>query len=401
MRLLCTINNQKQALSFSSFLTSQGISNEIEIHKNIDWGSSNYGDHTCHIWIIDEDVYSTAKQWWDLCLLNPNDPRFNQKQPASSLSNLPLPQKDHRLPPSTPPTSPTSFRTSIGTITFYILMTCCVLFIADMLTSPTLTIKTLPTSIPATPIVSSSIKRELYYDYPKAFEIIEKLARSFGEDNLQNPQDLPSEGKVILNQFYNTPYWQGIYPIVLQRIQHSKDSQIAPIDTTPLFEKERQGELWRLFTPCLLHYDILHILFNMLWLVMLGKQIEERLSPFRYLALIGILGVFSNTCQYLMSGSNFIGFSGVLCGMLTFIWMRQKIAAWEGYPLQSSTIKFMIIFIFAMFTIELFSFYLEAFHNLSISPGIANTAHLSGALMGIILGSLPFFAIKHLRKGRP
>lgn len=98
-----------------------------------------------------------------------------------------------------------------------------------------------------------------------------------------------------------------------------------------------------------------------------------------------------------MSGANFLGFSGVLCGMLTFIWVRLRHTPWEGYQLPEVTIGLMIFFILAMFVIQLLSFFTE-FHNLaSFSPGIANTAHLSGAALGILLGFLPFFSWRAIK----
>ena len=41
----------------------------------------------------------------------------------------------------------------------------------------------------------------------------------------------------------------------------------------------RHGEVWRLFTPMLVHMHFLHILFNMLWLRDLGSMVEARQSP--------------------------------------------------------------------------------------------------------------------------
>jgi GlpG protein len=132
----------------------------------------------------------------------------------------------------------------------------------------------------------------------------------------------------------------------------------------------------------------------MLWLVLLSKQMEERLRPLQYIGFILITGIFSNTCQYLMSGPNFVGFSGVLCAMVAFIWMRQKIAPWEGYPLQKSTITFLAFFVAAMLGIQIFAFYWDTQHISTIAPGIANTAHISGALIGAILGRLSLFSWK-------
>ncbi|MEI8366116.1 MAG: rhomboid family intramembrane serine protease, partial [Parachlamydiaceae bacterium] len=93
-----------------------------------------------------------------------------------------------------------------------------------------------------------------------------------------------------------------------------------------------------------------------------------------------------------IAGASFLGFSGILCGMLTFIWMRQKIAPWEGYPLPRSTFLFMMYFIFTMLGIQLISFYLEVEHQLSLASGIANTAHFAGAAIGLLLGRLSFFS---------
>ena len=95
-----------------------------------------------------------------------------------------------------------------------------------------------------------------------------------------------------------------------------------------------------------------------------------------------------------MSGANFIGFSGVLCAMVAFIWIRQKIAPWEGYPLQKSTITFLAFFVAAMLSIQIVAFYWEVQNVTTFTPGIANTAHITGALIGAILGRLPLFSWK-------
>jgi GlpG protein len=152
--------------------------------------------------------------------------------------------------------------------------------------------------------------------------------------------------------------------------------------------------VWRLFTPCLLHANIIHILFNLLWFMILGKLIEFRLGIARYLLLIVAVGIFSNTAQYLMSGAEFLGISGVLCGMIAFIWMRQRCAAWEGYELQPGTFAFFMFFILTMAAIQFLSFVLEFYNGTTLSVGIANTAHLSGALAGFILGRMKFFSWK-------
>jgi GlpG protein len=104
-----------------------------------------------------------------------------------------------------------------------------------------------------------------------------------------------------------------------------------------------------------------------------------------------ITAAFTNTAQYLISGPNFIGFSGVICAMLAFIWQRQKDAPWEGYQVQKSTFNFMMIFIFGMVALQSFAFALEAATGTTIPTSIANAAHVFGLGLGFILSKVPYF----------
>jgi GlpG protein len=77
--------------------------------------------------------------------------------------------------------------------------------------------------------------------------------------------------------------------------------------------------------------------------------------------------------------------------MLTFIWRRQTEAPWEGYQLQRSTFIFIMIYIFSMFAMQALAFILEVFTGNTLSTAIANTAHLSGAAIGLLLARMPLF----------
>ena len=46
------------------------------------------------------------------------------------------------------------------------------------------------------------------------------------------------------------------------------------------------GQLWRLFTPIIIHFGIMHIAFNLLWLYQLGSVIEQRQNTKRMLTLV-------------------------------------------------------------------------------------------------------------------
>ena len=102
-------------------------------------------------------------------------------------------------------------------------------------------------------------------------------------------------------------------------------------------------------------------------------------------------GIGSNTIQYLMSGPFFIGYSGVVMGLAGFIWMRQRIAPWEGYPIQRVTLIFLAVFVLGMVALQSVSFFIQIFTNIPFVLAIANTGHISGAILGLLLGRSSFF----------
>ncbi len=396
MRLIGKFQDIALGQRFSQFLLQQGVENQLEITVNRDWGSPQYGDQTCQVWVVDEDAVDSAQSWLEKFEENPNDEQFQVSKPLSlALEQIlhanqdPEASEDERSAANVPEESSAVAANSqpLGPWTAAIFLICALLWLISELTTPAITEPIPP--FPPTPLYTAPVKKKLLYDYPNTYILIDKLVSLYGIEKIREPQELPIEGQRLTLKIYNTPYWQGIYPDLIQHWRNPKEPWKFD---APLFERIRQGEFWRLWTPILLHSDIIHLIFNMIWLLILGRQMEQRLGGKVYLLFIAISALISNTLQYLMSGANFIGFSGVLCAMLTFIWMRQRHAAWEGYQLQTSTLVFMMIFILAMGGIQFISFFSEAYANYTLSPGIANTAHLTGAAVGIVLGKMNFFA---------
>ena len=136
----------------------------------------------------------------------------------------------------------------------------------------------------------------------------------------------------------------------------------------------RHGQLWRLITPIFIHFSVLHILFNMLWLRDLGSMIEGRQSTWMLAILVLAIAACSNLGQFLVAGPVFGGMSGVVYGLLGYIWMRGKFDPGSGLHLQPSTVTMMIIWFFVCFT--------------PIMPHVANAAHAVGLIMGIAWGYL-------------
>ena len=57
----------------------------------------------------------------------------------------------------------------------------------------------------------------------------------------------------------------------------------------------------------------------------------------------------------------------------------------------------MVFFVLILFGIQTVSFFLEATLKESFSPGIANTAHMTGGAVGWFLGTLSYFRWKPQR----
>lgn len=130
----------------------------------------------------------------------------------------------------------------------------------------------------------------------------------------------------------------------------------------------RQGEIWRLVTPMLIHGGPIHLLFNMMWLYSLGGFIQSRFSAGYLTAFILLVAAGSNLTQYLWNGPFFGGMSGVNYGLFGFLWMRGKFDRFAGWQLNPTIVQTMMIWFFLCFT--------------PIIPNVANAAHLMGLLLG-------------------
>jgi GlpG protein len=144
---------------------------------------------------------------------------------------------------------------------------------------------------------------------------------------------------------------------------------IGKVDSS-LFNEILHGQVWRLITPIFVHLSFLHILFNMLWFKDLGYLIEHNFGKNFLLVFVFVSGLFSNLLQYMVSGPQFGGMSGVLYAMLGFIWVHKKINQDFEYSLPRFDIGMMIGWFFVCLT--------------GVLGPIANSAHGAGLVVGIL-----------------
>jgi len=380
MRIICTIaaKDQLNPYAFSSYLASQGIDNQLE-----ELVSSEGTGHVYQIWVIDEDLIDQATDLFTTYKKDPHHPRYRvaPKQPEESFTQKPAPQVKRRRF-----ASPISY----GPVTIITLALVLILFIwVQVEKSSSMRLPKLKGIVEA-PFLPP-IERKLLYDYPTYFQERDHLFTLWTPADIKAEKPPSKEAIALIHKLQGQTVWMGIYHQILNTSKNKEDSLFY---MGPLYEKISEGEVWRIFTPALLHFDLLHIFFNVLWFIILGKQVERRIGSLRFLLLIIASAIISNSAQYLMSGPFFMGLSGVICALAAFIWARQQVAPWEGYLLHRFTLIFLGVFVVGMFGLSVVLFFLQFFQNMSFAVNIANTAHLSGALVGYLLGRTHLFASK-------
>jgi GlpG protein len=135
------------------------------------------------------------------------------------------------------------------------------------------------------------------------------------------------------------------------------------------------GDVWRLFTPMLIHFGPLHLLFNMLWLHSLGSVIEIRRGTLRFGLLVLGLAAASNTAQYLWNGPLFGGMSGVVFGLFGYVWIKSRYDASAGLYIDPGNVTMMLLWLVLCMT--------------GLVGRIANAAHLVGLIGGVVVAFAP------------
>jgi len=149
---------------------------------------------------------------------------------------------------------------------------------------------------------------------------------------------------------------------------------------TPLVDGLAAGQWWRLFTPMLVHFGILHLAMNSLWYWELGRRIELLQGRINLIGLTLLFSLVSNAVQYLAGGpSLFGGLSGVLYGLLGHCWLYQWLAPNPIYRLPRGVLVMMLVWL---------ALCLSGLVGMLGFGEIANGAHVGGLLVGCLSGLL-------------
>lgn len=145
----------------------------------------------------------------------------------------------------------------------------------------------------------------------------------------------------------------------------------------------KSGQYWRLITPIFVHFGFMHIIFNSLWLWELGGAIERTSQTWKLGALVLGIGLASNLAQYIYAGPFFGGMSGVVYGLLGYVWAQGRFNPYARLILNQNIMIMMLIWFALCWT--------------GILGPIANMAHTVGLLMGVAWGWLEAVQTKSRR----
>jgi len=146
-----------------------------------------------------------------------------------------------------------------------------------------------------------------------------------------------------------------------------------------------QGQIWRLISPDFIHFNVMHITFNLLMLWVLGGQLEMQKGSLAFLSLAVFVSAISNVAQLLETSFLFGGLSGVVYGLVGYCWLWKHFEPRIFFP--DILMKFSLVWLVLGYT--------PVTEWLGWGR-MANAAHLYGLISGLIWGGLTLA----LRSGR-
>jgi len=163
--------------------------------------------------------------------------------------------------------------------------------------------------------------------------------------------------------------WRGalINPAILHRL--------GALDFYAVISK---GEFWRLFTALFLHYNLLHLVFNLFALYVLGPPLERTIGTIRFAMCYLIAGVGSTAGVVLLTvikivrPAELVGASGCVMGI---------VGAWAGFLVRHRHVwqaRQRLLNILLIIAIQIV-------FDIS-TPQVSTSAHLCGLVTGFAIG---------------
>jgi len=164
-------------------------------------------------------------------------------------------------------------------------------------------------------------------------------------------------GTILLATAVSLAYWAKV--------------DISPIEANPMIGR---GELWRLLTATLPHADFFHLLFNAYWIWTFGSLLEMTFGHFATLGIFALLASGSMAAEWAILRGG-VGLSGVGYGLFGLVYILEQ----RDRRFADAVDRQTVILFAAWFGLCIITTLLNIFP-------VANIAHFTGWLLGILLG---------------
>lgn len=315
MRRIGFIENRQDSTRFCDFLISQRIHAKAE--SEVDQANSRYS-----IWVKEETKVADAKSLLDQFLANPSDTRFDASKEAEAVRKAEAEENARRLKNI----AKVKHRSggAVGGM-----------------------------GAGRIPVTIASI----------VICIVVGLLTGFGKPNTRINQ---------LGQRVPTTEFRVFDSLTFMSFQDRIQYEDA-------FATIRKGEVWRVFTPAILHGSMGHLAMNMMGLFFLGSVIERLHGGGWLLLMLVSIAIAANLVQVFWpeannGGPNAVGASGATYGLFGFFMIRPHFQ--PMYPVALPP----------MFLLMGLGFLVAGV--LMVIPTMANGAHVGGLAGGMIFAAL-------------
>jgi GlpG protein len=136
------------------------------------------------------------------------------------------------------------------------------------------------------------------------------------------------------------------------------------------------GRWWTLVTSAFVHVQIWHVAFNVYWLWVLGRVLEEAIGPFRWSLFCLSAAFVSSAAQLAWSDEVGIGFSGVAYALFGFMWIaRPRWPSFARVVNRDTVLLFLVWFVLCIAA------------TWTGMWNVGNAAHAGGLVYGGLLGA--------------
>ncbi len=200
----------------------------------------------------------------------------------------------------------------------------------------------------------------------EGIELLKIIGDDITKSNIKKNEEVKSIFRNIKPRMTDALIIINILIFIIQLIL-GNDFIITHLGLHPFYVLEHH-QFYRLITSMFLHANIIHILFNMYALYIIGPQIENFYGRVKFGIIYLVSGIFGSLFSILFTQSWSVGASGAIFGLLgAILYFGYHYRIYLGDVIKSQIIPVIIINLLIGF----------------MSTGIDNAAHIGGLLGGI------------------